>query len=112
MSVVCGGIYGGIMTSSCNRNGGTVQLCPNIRQCIQCIYLYTFHYTYQLYHIHGVPQSIIPFMDTLNPYTSYHQYILVASTKVYYHCNTPLKLFRRHYYSYNYARVTLVLEYT
>ena len=112
MSVVFGGIYGGIMTSLYKRNGGTVQLCPDIRQCIQRIYLYTFHCTHQLYHICGVPQSIIPFMNTPNPYTSYHQYILVTSTKFYYHCNTPLKLFRCHYCSYNYALVILVLEYT
>ena len=37
---VCGGIYGGIMTSLYNRNGGTVQLCPNILHYIQCMHIY------------------------------------------------------------------------
>ena len=43
------------MTSLCIKIGGIVPLCPNIRQCIQYIYLYTFYYRYQLYHIRGMP---------------------------------------------------------
>ena len=34
ISAVCGSICGGIMTNLYNRNGGTVQLCPNILQNI------------------------------------------------------------------------------
>ena len=40
ISAVCGGIYGGIMTSLYSQNGGTVQLCPNILQIIQCMHIY------------------------------------------------------------------------
>ena len=79
------------MTSLYNRNGDTIQLCPNIHLIysmhayicmpfdahINCIIYMEYHRV--LYHL----------LTQLNRNTSCHKYILVASTILYHHCNTP-----------------------
>ena len=57
------------MTSLHSRNGGTIQLCPNILQNVQCmrIYTYTSLSIHQLYNVCEVIWSKLLYLDTIQP---------------------------------------------